>query len=74
MSRGGGFQVHTSWPVQNIGHLPHGSPLASWSQVLKYGFLTMSGRTGGASVEASAESPKSATAAAAAVRSGRMML
>lgn len=42
----------TSSPVQNIGHLFHGEILASPSQVLRYGFRTVSGITGGVSVEA----------------------
>lgn len=67
-------QVRTSCPVQNIGHLSHGAPLASCSHVLRYGFLTMSGRTGGLSVEAWIESPKSAPAATAAARNERIML
>lgn len=42
----------TSEPVQNIGHLVHGSSLAFCSHVLKYGFLTINGRTGGVNVDA----------------------
>lgn len=60
----------TSCPVQNIGHLSHGGPLALANQVLKYGFRTINGRTGGVNVEASA---MEATAAIAA-HSGRCIL
>jgi hypothetical protein len=42
----------TCWPVQNVGHLSHGTFLASGSQALRYGFRTIKGRTGGVSVEA----------------------
>ena len=41
----------TSSPVQNMGHFFHGSLLASPSHVLRYGFRTMSGSTGGVSVD-----------------------
>ena len=41
----------TSSPVQNMGHFLHGSLLASPSHVLRYGFRTMSGSTGGVSVD-----------------------
>jgi hypothetical protein len=40
--------------------LDHGSSRAFWSHVLKYGFRTMSGRTGGWSVEAPATLASSA--------------
>ena len=44
--------IHTSSPVQNMGHLFHGVSLASPSHVLRYGFLTVKGSTGGVSLEA----------------------
>lgn len=44
--------VLTSAPVQNMGHLLHGSSRAFCNHVLRYGFLTMSGSTGGWRVEA----------------------
>jgi hypothetical protein len=53
---------HTSCPVQKIGQRFHGTSLAFPSQVLKYGFLTIKGMTGGVKVEA----PTGVTAAAAA--------
>lgn len=43
---------HTEPPVQNIGHDVQGSSLALASQVERYGFRTMSGSTGGVSVDA----------------------
>lgn len=43
---------HTSWPVQNIGHLSHGFSLALVSQRLRYGLRTISGSTGGVSLDA----------------------
>ena len=42
----------TSWPVQNMGHLFQGACLASLSHVLRYGFRTIKGSTGGVSNEA----------------------
>lgn len=39
-------------PVQNMGHRVHGASRAFPSQVLRYGFRTAKGRTGGVSVEA----------------------
>ena len=57
---------HTSWPVQNIGHLLHGGSLALASHVLRYGFLTMRGSTGGVSVEASVVVPLNSDQATAA--------
>jgi hypothetical protein len=42
----------TSEPVQNIGHLLHGSSRAFCNHVLKYGFLTINGSTGGWRLEA----------------------
>lgn len=53
---------HTSAPVQNIGHLLQGSSRAFCSHVLKYGFLTINGRTGGWRVEASMTLARSAVA------------
>jgi len=44
--------VHTSAPVQNMGHLLQGSSRAFCNHVLRYGLLTTSGRTGGWRVEA----------------------
>lgn len=62
-----GMIVLTSWPVQKIGHFVHGASLAFPSQVLRYGLLTTSGRTGGLNVDASttAESTPAMAAAAA---------
>ena len=58
-------RIITSSPVQNMGHLSHGVSLASPSHVLKYGFLTVRGNTGGVSFEASAERVSNAELAAA---------
>ena len=44
---------HTGSPVQNIGQFSHGGSLACPNQVLKYGFRTNKGITGGVKVEAS---------------------
>jgi hypothetical protein len=53
--------VHrTSEPVQNIGHLLHGSSRAFCNHVLRYGLLTIKGRTGGWRVDALATLPSSA--------------
>jgi hypothetical protein len=43
----------TSCPVQKIGQFSQGFSLACPSQVLRYAFLTIRGRTGGVNVEAS---------------------
>jgi hypothetical protein len=53
-----------SWPVQNMGHLLHGTSRALPSQVLKYGFRTISGSTGGVRVEQLATAGRSREAAA----------
>jgi hypothetical protein len=53
----------TSAPVQNMGHLLHGSSRAFWSHVLRYGLRTMRGRTGGLSVEAPTALARSAVRA-----------
>ena len=58
---------HTSSPVQNIGHLSHGVSLALPNHVLKYGFRTARGSTGGVSTEAIAGRSSAEPAAAAAV-------
>ena len=55
---------HTSAPVQNMGHFVHGSSRAFCSHVLRYGFLTINGRTGGVKVEAFATLARSAAAMA----------
>lgn len=47
-------------PYQNIGQFFQGSSLAFPSHVLRYGFLTISGRTGGVSVDAVATLASSA--------------
>ena len=60
--------IHTSSPVQNIGHLFHGVTLASPSHVLKYGFLTVKGNTGGVSLEAPTGRLSSAELAATALK------
>lgn len=52
----------TSPPVQNMGHLLHGSSLAFCSHVLRYGFRTINGRTGGVREEAPATLASSAAA------------
>ena len=44
--------VHTSSPVQNMGHLCHGVSLASPNHALKYGVRTVKGTTGGVSFDA----------------------
>ena len=67
----GGVKL-TSCPVQNMGHLLHGGSRASPSHVLKYGLRTISGRTGGVSVDASTAFASSAEAATAASRSPRI--
>lgn len=64
-----GLMLRTCSPVQNMGHLFHGDSLASPSQVLRYGFLTTKGTTGGVSFEAPTERLSSAEPAATAVRS-----
>lgn len=64
-----GLGICTSSPVQNMGHLFHGVSLTSPSHVLKYGFLTARGTTGGVSFEAFAGKLSSAEPAASAVRS-----
>lgn len=56
--------MHTSSPVQNMGHLLHGSSLASFNQVLMYGVRTVRGNTGGVSDEAATRPVSSAAAAA----------
>ena len=53
---------HTSAPVQNMGHLLHGSSRAFCSHVLKYGLRTINGSTGGWRVEASMTPARSAAA------------
>lgn len=50
-----------------MGHLLHGGSLASLSHVLRYGFRTMRGSTGGVSLEASHVLLSKAEARAAAV-------
>ena len=66
--------AHTSSPVQNIGHLLHGLPLASPSHALKYGFLTIRGKTGGVSLEVSAATrPKRTEPAAATAKRNRIV-
>lgn len=67
-----GLMIRTSSPVQNMGHLFHGVSLASPSHVLKYGFLTAKGTTGGVSFEAPTGRLRSADPAASAVRSQRI--
>lgn len=42
----------TSCPVQNMGQCCHGTSRALGSHVLRYGFRTMSGSTGGVRVDA----------------------
>lgn len=63
------LRIRTSSPVQNIGHLFHGVSLTSPSHVLKYGFLTAKGTTGGVSLEAPTGRLSSAEPAAIVVRS-----
>jgi hypothetical protein len=41
-----------SWPVQKMGHFSQGTSRALPSQVLKYGFRTIKGMTGGVRDEA----------------------
>ena len=53
-------QQRTSCPVQNMGHWSHGGFLASASHVLRYGFRTTSGRTGGVRDEACTKLPNAA--------------
>jgi hypothetical protein len=53
-----------------MGHLFHGFSRALCSHVLRYGFLTINGRTGGWRFEASTTLAKSAAAAAT---KGRMV-
>ena len=64
-----GSMLRTCSPVQNMGHLFHGVSLASPSQVLRYGFLTTKGTTGGVRFEAPTGRLSSAEPAAIAVRS-----
>ena len=59
-----GLMIRTSSPVQNMGHLFHGVSLASPSHVLRYGFLTVRGKTGGVSFEAPTERLRTAEPAA----------
>ena len=59
----------TCSPVQNMGHLCHGGSLASPNHVLKYGFLTAKGTTGGVSFDAPAGRLSIAEPAATAVKS-----
>ena len=47
-----------------MGHLDHGLSLALPNHVERYGFLTISGSTGGFRVDAAAEETSDATAAA----------
>lgn len=54
-------RILTEFPVQKIGHFSHGASRER-TQVLKYGFRTINGKTGGVSVEALA---RAATAACA---------
>lgn len=63
------LMIRTSSPVQNMGHLFQGVSLASPNQVLKYGFLTAKGTTGGVSLEAPTGRLSSAETAAIVVRS-----
>jgi hypothetical protein len=58
----------TSSPVQNMGHLLHGVSLAFGSHVLRYGFRTMRGNTGGVSCDASPVALKHTAANATAVQ------
>jgi hypothetical protein len=53
-----------SWPVQNMGHLLHGTSRALASQVLKYGVRTINGSTGGVRVEQLESAGRSKVAAA----------
>lgn len=53
-----------SWPVQNMGHLLHGKSRALASQVLRYGFRTINGSTGGVRVEQSERAGRSRHAVA----------
>jgi len=56
-----------------MGHLFHGFSLTSPSHALRYGFRTIRGRTGGVSLEASAERPRSTEPAAATVKRKRIV-
>lgn len=58
----------TEFPVQKIGHLSHGGSRER-THVLRYGFRTISGKTGGVRVEALAR----ATAAAPRMRFNRIL-
>lgn len=64
----------TSDPVQNIGHLFHGSCLASLSHKLRYGLRTTRGSTGGVSLEASTLQYERPRAIAAMERPQYMMI
>lgn len=44
----------TVLPVQNMGQLSHGASRAWLNQMLRYGFRTINGRTGGTKTEAQA--------------------
>ena len=57
-----------------MGQWLHGASRASGSQVLKYGLRTVSGSTGGVSLEASATDSASARAAATEAITPLMML
>jgi hypothetical protein len=56
-----------------MGHFLHGTSLAFPNQVLRYGFLTISGRTGGVRVEASTTLARSAEEATTTAASGRIV-
>jgi hypothetical protein len=58
----------TSCPVQNMGHFSHGLSLAFPSHVLRYGFRTIKGSTGGVNREHSATAARRANA-----ETGRMV-
>ena len=71
----GVLDSHTSCPVQNMGHLVHGGSLASLSHVLRYGFRTMRGNTGGVSLDAPhVVVSKAEASTAAAVRYPRIVV
>ena len=53
--------ILTLSPVQNMGHSCHGGSLASPNQVLRYGFRTIKGSTGGVKLDANAEPAAAAT-------------
>ena len=57
-----------------MGHLLHGTSLASASHVERYGFRTMSGKTGGVSVEALVKHSKSKLAITVAMRFGECIV